>query len=168
MSSTAGRINDIGPQPQSFDIESATKENTAYRSVAWSGRYLQVTLMSIPVGGDIGLEAHPETDQFLRESPHIVGDVLVGNLGPKVAALEPQDDRLVDRPALGPVVFDVSRGNRPPDRPVGTDPGSLPAGTPGKIAEVKLPQLVRGLPDMSVTINNHKVPLSWRTIRGGR
>jgi mannose-6-phosphate isomerase-like protein (cupin superfamily) len=34
--------------------------------VAWSGRYLQVTLMSIPVGGDIGLEAHPETDQFLR------------------------------------------------------------------------------------------------------
>src|SRR5450756_2981369 len=28
--------------------------------------YLQVTLMSIPVGGDIGLEAHPETDQFLR------------------------------------------------------------------------------------------------------
>jgi mannose-6-phosphate isomerase-like protein (cupin superfamily) len=25
-----------------------------------------VTLMSIPAGGDIGLEAHPETDQFLR------------------------------------------------------------------------------------------------------
>jgi mannose-6-phosphate isomerase-like protein (cupin superfamily) len=34
--------------------------------VAWSGRYLQVTLMSIPAGGDIGLEAHPQTDQFLR------------------------------------------------------------------------------------------------------
>jgi len=66
MSSAAVRIKDIGPQPQSFDIERATKENTAYRSVAWSGRYLQVTLMSIPVGGDIGLEAHPETDQFLR------------------------------------------------------------------------------------------------------
>jgi len=27
---------------------------------------LQVTLMSIPFGGDIGLEAHPQTDQFLR------------------------------------------------------------------------------------------------------
>lgn len=62
----AKRINDIGPQPQTFDIESATKENTNYRSVAWSGRYLQVTLMSIPAGSDIGLEAHPETDQFLR------------------------------------------------------------------------------------------------------
>ena len=66
MVSTTDRIKDIGPKPQSFDIERATKENTNYRSVAWSGRYLQVTLMSIPAGGDIGLEAHPETDQFLR------------------------------------------------------------------------------------------------------
>ena len=66
MASAADRVKDIGPQPQSFDIERATKDNTNYRSVAWSGRYLQVTLMSIPVGGDIGLEAHPETDQFLR------------------------------------------------------------------------------------------------------
>ena len=66
MDSAANTIKDIGPQPQSFDIERATKGNTNYRSVAWSGRYLQVTLMSIPVGGDIGLEAHLETDQFLR------------------------------------------------------------------------------------------------------
>jgi mannose-6-phosphate isomerase-like protein (cupin superfamily) len=66
MSITTDSVKDIGPQPQSFDIEDATKANRNYRSVAWSGRYLQVTLMSIPVGGDIGLEAHPETDQFLR------------------------------------------------------------------------------------------------------
>jgi len=66
VSDTVLKVVDIGPQPQSFDIERATKDNTDYRSVAWSGRYLQVTLMSIPVGGDIGLEAHPETDQFLR------------------------------------------------------------------------------------------------------
>lgn len=59
-------IEDIGPQPQSFDLEESTRENTNYRSVVWSGRYLQVTLMSIPVGSDIGLEMHPETDQFLR------------------------------------------------------------------------------------------------------
>lgn len=59
-------IKDIGPQPQSFDLEGATRENAEYRRVAWSGRYLQVTLMSIPVGADIGLEAHPDTDQFLR------------------------------------------------------------------------------------------------------
>ena len=59
-------IQDIGPQPQSFDLESATRENTSYRAVVWSGRHLQVTLMSIPVGSDIGLEMHPGTDQFLR------------------------------------------------------------------------------------------------------
>ena len=53
MGGTADTIKDIGPEPQSFNIERATKENTNYRSVAWSGRYLQVTLMSIPVGGDI-------------------------------------------------------------------------------------------------------------------
>jgi hypothetical protein len=46
MGSTANRIKDIGPQPQSYDIENATKENANYRLVAWSERYLQVTLMS--------------------------------------------------------------------------------------------------------------------------
>lgn len=59
-------ITDNGPKPNSFDIETATKQNTTYRSVAWTGKYLQVTLMSIPVGSSIGLEVHPETDQFLR------------------------------------------------------------------------------------------------------
>ena len=59
-------IEDIGPRPQSFDLETATKQNENYRTTAWSGKYLQLTLMSIPVGEDIGLEAHPETDQFLR------------------------------------------------------------------------------------------------------
>ncbi len=59
-------IRDAGPQPTSFDLETATTENTNYRAVAWTGRFLQVTLMSIPVGQSIGLEMHPETDQFLR------------------------------------------------------------------------------------------------------
>jgi mannose-6-phosphate isomerase-like protein (cupin superfamily) len=59
-------INDIGPDPQSFDLEQQTVENSNYRTVAWSGRYSQLTLMSVPEGADIGLEMHPETDQFLR------------------------------------------------------------------------------------------------------
>ena len=60
------QITDNGPKPNAFDIETATTANTAYRTVAWTGKYLQVTLMSIPVGSSIGLEVHPETDQFLR------------------------------------------------------------------------------------------------------
>jgi mannose-6-phosphate isomerase-like protein (cupin superfamily) len=59
-------IKDIGPEPQSFNLEQETVENPNYRTVAWSGKYLQLTLMSIPEGADIGLEMHPETDQFLR------------------------------------------------------------------------------------------------------
>jgi mannose-6-phosphate isomerase-like protein (cupin superfamily) len=59
-------VTDPGPKPNVFDIEQATVDNDAYRRVAWTGRYLQVTLMSIPVGSSIGLEVHPETDQFLR------------------------------------------------------------------------------------------------------
>jgi mannose-6-phosphate isomerase-like protein (cupin superfamily) len=59
-------IKDIGPQPQSFDLEKATLDNDNCRAVAWSGKYLQLTLMSIRPGDDIGLEAHPQTDQFLR------------------------------------------------------------------------------------------------------
>lgn len=54
MAATNSRIEDVGPQPQSFDLASATRDNAEYRSVAWSGRSLQVTLMSIPVGGDVG------------------------------------------------------------------------------------------------------------------
>ncbi|MBT1003876.1 cupin domain-containing protein [Paenarthrobacter sp. DKR-5] len=59
-------LTDMGPQPGSFDLETATTENTNYRTVAWTGRYLQLTLMSVPVGESIGLEMHPDTDQFLR------------------------------------------------------------------------------------------------------
>jgi mannose-6-phosphate isomerase-like protein (cupin superfamily) len=59
-------MNDIGPRPHAFDIEEATARNETYRTVAWTGRYLQVTLMTIPVGESIGLECHPATDQFLR------------------------------------------------------------------------------------------------------
>lgn len=70
-------ITDIGPRPNTFDIEAATRQNDKYRTVAWTGKYLQVTLMSIPVGASIGLEAHPDTDQFLRvDAGH--GKVVMG------------------------------------------------------------------------------------------
>jgi mannose-6-phosphate isomerase-like protein (cupin superfamily) len=59
-------IHDNGPAPHAFDVEAETLENPNYRTVAWSGSYLQVTLMSIPVDGVIGLEKHGATDQFIR------------------------------------------------------------------------------------------------------
>ncbi|MDR7233145.1 cupin domain-containing protein [Agrococcus sp. BE272] len=59
-------IHDNGPKPNVFDIETATVENSNYRAVAWTGKHLQVTLMSIEPGKTIGLEVHKGTDQFLR------------------------------------------------------------------------------------------------------
>lgn len=59
-------MTDYGPYPFVIDIEKATVNNNTYRTALWTGNYLQLTLMSIPVGGDIGLEVHPDTDQFLR------------------------------------------------------------------------------------------------------
>ncbi|WP_124039433.1 cupin domain-containing protein [Neoactinobaculum massilliense] len=71
-------LQDVGPDPQSFNAHEATTENTNYRTVAWTGKYLQVTLVSIPVGASIGLEVHPDTDQFLRlEAGH--GQAVMGD-----------------------------------------------------------------------------------------
>lgn len=60
------RIADYGPNPFVIHIDEATKQNTNFRTALWTGRHLQVTLMSINPGEDIGLERHPELDQFLR------------------------------------------------------------------------------------------------------
>lgn len=57
-------LNDHGGEPFVVDINQAARKNNAYRTVIWTGNYLQVTLMSIDVGDNIGLEAHPNADQF--------------------------------------------------------------------------------------------------------
>jgi mannose-6-phosphate isomerase-like protein (cupin superfamily) len=57
---------DHGPQPFVVNINEATKQNKTYRSALWTGAHLQVTLMSLGVGEDIGVEMHSNVDQFLR------------------------------------------------------------------------------------------------------
>lgn len=59
-------IIDNGPAPLVANIEQDTIENTNYRTTLWTGVNLQITLMSIEVGHDIGLEVHDTHDQFLR------------------------------------------------------------------------------------------------------
>jgi mannose-6-phosphate isomerase-like protein (cupin superfamily) len=49
-----------------INIEEAAKQNDTYRTALWTGSHLQLTLMSIKVGENIGLEIHPNTDQFIR------------------------------------------------------------------------------------------------------
>lgn len=59
-------IIDNGPAPIVVNIEALTVENTNYRTTLWTGNNLQITLMSIEPGRDIGLEVHDVNDQFLR------------------------------------------------------------------------------------------------------
>lgn len=63
---TSRPVTDPGPTPYVFDIAKATVKNTTFRTAAWTADDLQVTLMSIPVNGEVGLEMHPNIDQFLR------------------------------------------------------------------------------------------------------
>lgn len=60
------RIDDHGAYPYVTNIDAQTKRNRNYRTAIWTGDMLQMTLMSIPVGSDIGAEIHTDTDQFLR------------------------------------------------------------------------------------------------------
>ena len=54
------------PNPFVIDIEDASEENNNFRTALWTGNNLEVTLMSIGVGDDIGLEVHTSDDQFIR------------------------------------------------------------------------------------------------------
>ena len=56
---------DFGPQPNILDVKKATMNNQNYRTALWTGDHLQLTVMSIPPQEDIGLEIHPDVDQFL-------------------------------------------------------------------------------------------------------
>ena len=59
-------IRDYGCEPLIFNIEHATGMNENFRTTLWTGRDMQLTLMSIPIRGDIGIEMHPDVDQFIR------------------------------------------------------------------------------------------------------
>ncbi|MEC0259817.1 MULTISPECIES: cupin domain-containing protein [Paenibacillus] len=60
------KLQDYGARPFVVNIAQASKQNNNYRTALWTGKHIQVTLMSINVGDDIGLEVHPTTDQFIR------------------------------------------------------------------------------------------------------
>ena len=59
-------IRDYGGEPFVLNIDHATTMNENFRTTLWTGRNMQLTLMSIPMCGDIGVEMHPDVDQFIR------------------------------------------------------------------------------------------------------
>jgi mannose-6-phosphate isomerase-like protein (cupin superfamily) len=48
------------------DIEERTEHNSDFRRVVFTGPHLQLVLMTLDPGDDIGEEVHDDTDQFFR------------------------------------------------------------------------------------------------------
>jgi len=48
------------------DIEDVTLSNTSFRTVVFTGGHTQLTVMRLQPGEEIGAEAHPDLDQFIR------------------------------------------------------------------------------------------------------
>lgn len=57
---------DEGPNPSVINIEQSAGCNMYFRKAVWTGCYAQMTLMCIPVCGNVGMEIHEDTDQFVR------------------------------------------------------------------------------------------------------
>lgn len=50
----------------STKLEKVTIENTFFRHVIYTAPHSQLVLMSLKPGEEIGMEVHPDNDQFLR------------------------------------------------------------------------------------------------------
>jgi mannose-6-phosphate isomerase-like protein (cupin superfamily) len=58
--------DDVAELGWAADIEAVTLANSDFRRVIFTGRNLQMTVMSLAPGEDIGWEMHDTHDQFLR------------------------------------------------------------------------------------------------------
>lgn len=48
------------------DIQRETLDNTTFRTVLFTGKHTQLTVMRLAPGEEIGREVHPHLDQFIR------------------------------------------------------------------------------------------------------
>ncbi|MCB6180136.1 cupin domain-containing protein [Rhodobacter sp. Har01] len=65
------------------DIEKLTEENTAFRHVLYTGHNLQLVLMALTPGQDIGMETHATHDQFFRIEKG-EGEVVIDGVSHKI------------------------------------------------------------------------------------
>jgi mannose-6-phosphate isomerase-like protein (cupin superfamily) len=72
------------------DIEELTEENSDFRRVLYTGKKLQLVLMAIKPGGEIGEEVHEDRDQFFRVEKG-KGEVLIDGNPSKIKS----DDAII-------------------------------------------------------------------------
>jgi mannose-6-phosphate isomerase-like protein (cupin superfamily) len=80
------------------DIERETLDNETFRTVVFTGEHLQMTVMRLAPGEDIGGEVHPDTDQFIRLEQGR-GQALIGPSEEEAEARDIEDDWAVVIPA---------------------------------------------------------------------
>jgi mannose-6-phosphate isomerase-like protein (cupin superfamily) len=68
-------------------VVNAARENEAFRRVLITGAHEQVVVMTIPPGGEIGDEVHPDTDQVLV----FVEGEAEARVGPEITRVGPND-----------------------------------------------------------------------------
>ena len=61
------------------NIEKDTLDNNNFRKVLYTGKHLQLVLMSLKVGEDIGAEIHLHNDQFFRFEGGVGKCIIDGN-----------------------------------------------------------------------------------------
>jgi mannose-6-phosphate isomerase-like protein (cupin superfamily) len=87
---SVAQIDSKANMPYMADVIQATRDNTDFRKVLFTGTRSQLVIMSIPPGGEVGAETHTYTEQTLfflsgtgkailngKESPIAAGDVVV-------------------------------------------------------------------------------------------
>ena len=125
-------MGDETPNPSSIgwvgDIEDVTKANTTFRTVVHTAKHLQLTVMSLAVGENIGWEMHDNLDQFLRVESG-TGTLKLGRSADDVAEEHPVADDWAGIIPAGTWHDVVNEGDSelklysiytPPDHPPGT------------------------------------------------
>lgn len=88
------------------DIEKLTEENDNFRKVLYTGKHMQLVLMTLQAGEEIGLEVHEGHDQFFRIEEG-KGEVVIDGTTTKI-----EDDDAIIVPA-GAEHNVVNTGNEP-------------------------------------------------------
>ena len=122
------QIDDLAGIPTTINIHKEVCCNNYFRKAIWTGEYLQTTVMSIPAGGEIGLEKHDNLDQFIRIE-YGVGSVymgktkqdikFVGNVNHDYAILIPANTwhNIINNQDVPLKVYSIYA---PPQHPIGT------------------------------------------------
>lgn len=121
-------FKDFGKDPLVINIEDYTLQNETFRTAIWTGDFLQLTVMTIPVGGEVGLEMHNDIEQFLRIED---GDaeVLMGDDKDNLTFVEPAGDDFAIFVPAGKWHNVINKGDKPlklysiyakPEHPHGT------------------------------------------------